>query len=353
MGGVRLDSKLVAAGFDKNRNGIVSDELKIDAPIDSSGDGQVSVDELAAAISKDQVVISAGAVQARQPEGPADIPAIRIMKSVHKIAGESLTLFGALTPPWRYEVTKVRSDGTTYRDYNWAAACTELRAKLEAVKAVTRNMPDSRSQAIYKSASHAISAYNFGEVLDFFFEGKKGASDYASLHSTLSSIHKMSRTPAEPVNTVDTMAKSVNAAGGAVAGLRQNVENPAARGVESRVSAKASELRQKAQSIPWWQFLLLFGFFKKSSLNNQAKRLEENLATLKAANPDAAAGKAAELARQAYDVSTSAASLKTIDDAQKLENDAKPVVTGAETLRRDAEGQSRRIQELLKTVPAQ
>ncbi len=350
MSGIRLDSKLVAAGFDKNRNGIVSDELKIDAPIDASGDGKVSVDELAAAIAKDQVVISAGAVQARQPEPPADVPSIRIMKSVHQIAGESLTLGGSIWPSWRYQTTKTRGDGSTYSDYDWRGACTELRAKLEAIKSVTRSMPDSRSQAIHKSASSAIGSYNFGEVLDFLFDTGKGRSDYAALYSTLSNIHQMSKTPPEPVQTVDAMAKSVNAAGGAVGGLRQSVENPAAKGVESKVSTKATQLRQQAQTIPWWQFLLLFGFFKKSSLNNQAKRLEDNLATLKAANPDAAAQKAADLARHAYDVGLSAGSAKNIDDAQKLENDAKPVVTGADGLRRDAEGQSKRIQELLKSI---
>lgn len=350
MGAVRLDAKLVAAGFDKNRNGMVSDELKIDAPIDASGDGHVSVDELAGAIAKDQVVISSGVVQARQLDAPADLPAIRIMKSVNQIAGESLSLGGAIWPSWRYQMTKTRSDGSTYTEYDWRGACTELRAKLEAIKSVTRSMPDHRSQAIHKTASQAIGSYNFGEVLDFLFDGKKGRSDYAALYSTLSNIRQMSKTPAEPVHTVDAMAKSVNAAGGAVSGLRQNVENPAAKGVESKVSTKASELRQKAQSIPWWQFLLLFGFFQKSKFNNQAKRLEENLATLKAANPDAAAQKAADLARQAYDVTVSAGSLKTIDDAQKLENDAKPVITGADGLKRDAEGQSKRIQDLLKTI---
>lgn len=347
---VKLDSRLVAQGFDRNRNGMVSDELKIDAPGLDGGDGQVSVDELAGALGRDQVVVSGGIVQARQPAPPADLPALRTMKSVHSIAGQSLSLGGAIWPSWRYQTTRTRSDGSTYTEYDWAAACTELRAKLEAIRSVTAQMPDARSKAIHDSARQAINSYNFGEVMDFLFDGRKGRSDYAALYSTLSSIRRMSETPASPAETVEGLARSVGAAAGAVGNLRGAAGDPAAREAEQKARAKASELRQQAQSIPWWQFLLIFGFFRKMSLNGKAKQIEQNLATLQAADPDGAARKAADLARRAYEAGIKAGAAKNIDDAQALASDAAPVSKEAQALQRDLDGQAARIKALLKAI---
>ncbi len=350
MAAVRLDSHLVAQGFDKNRNGSVSDDLKVDAPIDADGNGQVSVAELAAAIGKDQVVISAGVVAARKPAAPADLPEIRTMRSVHQIAS-NIAMFGAIYPGWQYERTRTRADGSTYTDYDWGSACVELRARLESIKSVTAAMPGSaRAKAIRDTASSALGAHTFGVVLDFLFDTRQGRSDYQALYSTLTNIQRMSQTPAEPAQTVETVGKAVAGAAGAVDGLRQAAGDPASKGAEEKARARAADLRQQAQTIPLWQFFLIFGFFKKMSLNGQAKKVEENLATLKAANPDALGQRAAELARQAYDIGTEAGTAKSLDDAFKLEADAKPIVTGSEGVRRDAQGQADKIKALFKAL---
>ncbi|MBM3269775.1 MAG: hypothetical protein FJZ01_19255 [Candidatus Sericytochromatia bacterium] len=354
MAGIsRLDSHLVAAGFDKNRNGHVSDDLKIEAPIDSDGNGQVSVAELAGAMARDQVVVSAGIVAARRPSPPADLPEIRTLKSVHQIAS-NIAMFGSLYPGWQYERTRTRSDGSTYTDYDWGSACVELRSKLEAIRAITGNMPgNSRARAIYDTATRSINAHTFGAVLDFLFDTRQGRSDYQALYSTLVSIQRMSDTPPEPAALVDATNKAVGGAAAAVAGLGRAAADPASQGAENKAASKAAELRQAAQAIPWWQYLLIFGFFKKMSLNNQAKKVEQNLATLKAANPQGLQDRAADLARQAYDIGNQAGGVNSIDAAFQLENSAKPVIAGSEGLRRDAQGQADRIQALFKALGGQ
>ncbi|MBM3275152.1 MAG: hypothetical protein FJZ00_08355 [Candidatus Sericytochromatia bacterium] len=348
--GAKLDPALVAAGFDKNRNGQVSDDLKIDAPIDSDGNGQVAVAELAAAIGRDQVVISGNAVAAKQPALPADLPEIRTLESIRQISSGGLGLFGMYYPGWQYERTRTRSDGSTYTDYDWAAACSELRAKLSSVQAVARHSEGARAKAIDRAAGSAIASHTFGAVLDILFDTRAGRSDYQALRAALNNIHEMAATPAQPAVTVDRVNGAVGTAQSAIGGLRQAAGNPGSKSAEAEVQAKAADLRQKAQNIPVWQFILIFGFFRKMSFNNQAKRLEEQLAVLKAANPDALTQRAADLARQAYEVGRQAGAARSVDDGFALENSSKPIIAGADGVRKDAQAQAEKINALFKTL---
>ncbi|MBM3274723.1 MAG: hypothetical protein FJZ00_06200, partial [Candidatus Sericytochromatia bacterium] len=65
MGELRIDPRFVAMGYDRNKNGQVQDDLRVDGTGLSGADGVVTVDQLAAALGKDQVVISGEAVSKR------------------------------------------------------------------------------------------------------------------------------------------------------------------------------------------------------------------------------------------------------------------------------------------------
>lgn len=346
MGQISLDSRLVAAGYDRNKNGVVSDDLKIDAPIDHDGNGQVSVAELASALSSDKVVISGGYVKAAQPGKPADLPEIRTMASIHEISKDYSMFGGPQYPGWKYQETRTRQDGSTYTHYHWREAISELQAKLHSIRAVAGNQNDFRSKTISQMADTAIRQNFWAEFLD---EGTY-RSRYSALYTAVQNIHTMSEVPPQPQQSVDGMAKTVNGAAGAVGGLRQRIGDPATRNADAAVQKKAAELREKANNIPWWQFLLIFGFFKKASLNNQAKRVEENLAVLKAANPDALQDKVNDVARRAYEVGQSSWSAKNIDDAQALANNASPINQEANGVAASASDQAKKIQDLLNTI---
>ncbi len=346
MGNMKLDSRLVAAGYDKNRNGVVSDELKIDAPIDHDGNGSVSVAELANALGNDSVVVSGGYVRAAQAGKPVDMPELRTMQSIHEISKDYSVFGGPQYPGWKYQETRTRQDGTTYTAYHWREAISELQAKLQSIRAVAGNQNDFRSKTIANMANTAIQQNFWAEFLD---EGSS-RSRYAALYTAVQSINQMSETPPQPQQSVDSMANSVNGANGQIGGLRQKISDPATRTADEKVQAKAAELRQKAQTIPWWQFVLIFGFFKKASLNNQAKRVEENLATLKAANPDALQDKLNDVARRAYETSQQSWTAKTIDDAQALHNNAGPIAQEANGVAASAGDQAKKIQDLLTTI---
>ncbi len=346
MGQVKIDARLVAAGYDKNRNGIVSDELKIDAPIDTDGNKEVSVAELAAALGNDQIVISNGFAQARKPGQAPDMPELRIMKSIHEISGEAMTFGGPQYPAWRYQETRERSDGSTYTYYHWREAIADLRSKLSAIEAVASNQTDFRSKTIADMARNAMWQNNWSELLD---DGTS-RSRYAALYVAVQSINSMSKVPPQPVDSVNGMFSAVNGAKGAIDGLRNTMKDPGVVSADEKARSKASSLRQAAQSIPWWQYLLIFGFFKKMSLNNQAKKVEENLAVLKAANPDNFEGQLTDTARKAYETSQTAWNAKNIDDAQALANSAGPIQNEATGISNGASGQAKKIQDLLKTI---
>jgi hypothetical protein len=345
MSSPRINAGLVAAGYDKNRNGIV-EELRNDAQIDSNGDGQIQVAELAAALASDSVVISGGYISAKAPGKPVDMPEIRTMASIHEIS-KDYSLFGSPQyPGWKYQETRSRQDGSTYTVYHWREAISELQAKLQAIRAVAGNQNDFRSKTIASMADTAIRQNFWAEFLD---EGSS-RSRYSALYVAVQSINQMSEVPPQPIQSVDGMAGAVNGAKGAVDGLRSTMKDPGVMSAEAKTQAKAAEFRQKAQNIPWWHFLLIFGFFEKSGLNNKAKKVEEQLAVLKAANPDSLELQLSETARKAYETSQQSWVAKNIDDAQALANAANPIAAEAGGISKSAQGQASKIQELLKTI---
>ncbi|MBM3275151.1 MAG: hypothetical protein FJZ00_08350 [Candidatus Sericytochromatia bacterium] len=271
------------------------------------------------------------------------------MASIHEISKDYSVFGSPQYPGWKYQETRQRQDGSSYTVYHWREAISELQAKLQSIRAVAGNQNDFRSKTIANMADTAIRQNFWAEFLD---EGTS-RSRYSALYVAVQSINQMSEVPPQPIQSVDGMANAVNGAHGAIEGLRNTLKDPGVTSAESKTQAKAAEFRSQIKPVKWWEYILIYGIFKhfkNSGLENKAKKVEEQLAVLKAANPDGFSLQLSETARKAYETSQQSWVAKNIDDAQALANAANPISAEAGGIGKGAQGQASKIQELLKTI---
>ncbi|MBM3269979.1 MAG: hypothetical protein FJZ01_20280 [Candidatus Sericytochromatia bacterium] len=320
MGELRIDPRFVAIGFDQNRNGVVHDDLRIDVPGLASADGSVTVDQLAAALGRDSLVISGGAAARRQ--GPARYPELAESRTVRSI----------------YNIT-VQSQWQNYNSVT-TEAIASMRASLTAINEISNDNSDFRSRKVREIAQDALWRTSMSTTTD----------NLHILREALRHIQAIAEVPPQPSAVVKELSDAVAGNGAAIKTLGEQVRNPAAAGAVEKAKAKAAAERQAAEAVPGWQKWLIFGLFKKWGHEKAAKRIEENLAALQAADPAAREQKLGDLARQAYEISLEAEAVKNLDDSQKVGNDAKAVRKELDALRKDIDAQNKQIGDLLKKI---
>lgn len=349
MADIRLDSKLVAQGYDRNKNGKIEDDLKIGTT------GVKTVDQLADALATDQVVISDGVIEKRAPGKPQDLPEIRTLRSVNQIAHQALGYGSAQYPSWNYQYSRDTGRKDQYGEpiyetaYRWGEAISDQRARLEAIETVTRNATDSTSKAIYSVAHTALQQYTW----DRFLDNGTSQSRYVALHAAAQSIASMSVAPGEPATVVQGMFGRVEAGKGAIGGLQTTLANPATKGAVERAKDAAEKERAEAKAVPLWQKILIFGLFKSSSHNKAAKRYDEQAQALQQADPAKLRDQLAEGARDAYEVSQDSWTARDIEDARRLQDEANPVNGRLDQIKGTAQRQNEQISDLLKRLGEQ
>lgn len=320
MGDLRIDPRFVAIGFDKNRNGVVSDELRVDVPGLGAQDGTVSVDQLATALGRDQLIISGGTASRRQaPAKFPELPESRTIRSIHNITLQS---------QWQ----------------NYHSATTEavasMRASLMAINEVSNDNSDFRSRKVREIASDALLRTSISATTD----------NHSVLREALRHIQLIAEVPPQPSAVVKDLSDSVAANGQAIKALSDQIKNPAATGAVDKAAAKAAAERKAAAAVPTWQKWLIFGLFRSRSHNNAARKIEENLAALQAADPARREQRLGDLARRAYELSLEAEGVKNLDDSQKIGNDAKAIRKELDELKKELDIQNRQIGDLLKKI---
>ena len=350
MSQVRLDSRLVAQGFDRNRNGVVNDDLQIRASgMNSNPGGAVAVSELATALSADRVVISNGAVQAGQSAVARNLPEIKSLSAIRSLSQDALGYFGtgnAQYPGIRYQSTREDKDGNVRTTYNFGQAITDLRIRLQAIASVAGTQDDFQSKTVARLATQAVNQNNW----DYMLDNGTAQSRYAALFATVQNISELSITPEQPAATEATLYGSVNDARKAIQGLESTLASPATKTAETRAGARVSALKKQIETIPTWQKFALVGLFRKGNLEGQIRDIQSQLATLKSARPQESLKNLSSMAARAYEVGQSGAGADSIDEARKYADEASPLANQVRTLGNQATGEANAIRRLLDTL---
>ncbi len=350
MSAIRPDSSLVARGFDRNRDGRVSDDLRIEAPgLDSNQDAHVSVEELASALAADRVVISNRAVVAGQAAVARELPEIKSLLTIHRLSADALGYFGtgnSQYPGVRYQSEYRDSSGELRTRYNYGQAIADLRVRLSAIQSLASSYDDFQSRTIARMADMALSQNNW----DHAFDNGTAQSRYAALFATIQNISQLSMPPAHPSDTEKSMNGSVNAARDAVRQLESALLDPGVRTAQGRTQSRVSDLRKQVEAIPMWQKVLLVGLARKSHLEGQIRDLQGGLQTLEKANPKARMEELATTAARAYELGQRGAQAQDIGAAQKYADEAAPVTREARTIGIGARNEADTVQKLLRTL---
>ncbi len=290
---------------------------------------------------------------ASAPVSIPDIPAIRTLNSVNQIAGEGLNYFNDGLPSWQYQNTEThtRSDGSQYTTttYDWGAAFADVRSKLQAIAGVAGGTDDSRCQQIANLANTALESNDW----QYFLDEGSDASRYAQLQNTVNDIYTLTQNlPHEPQTTVTNMNGAIDSASNAIQDLRTTLKNPTltASNLPQKVQSKVDEYNQKASNIPWWHYLLLFGFFEKSGDHGTASRLQQDLSTVQSANPDQLQQQLDGIESKVPGVTQMAENTTTIDGASQLQDAAQPVTSAAKGVASTASSENNQGKDLIHTV---
>jgi hypothetical protein len=286
-----------------------------------------------------------------------DISAIRTLQNVNNIASQGLSYFTFDNmPTYQYQDTRTRTrkDGSQYTQttYNWGAAFADVTAKLSAISAITGNENDPHCQEISRLASQALNVNSWEHMLD----AGTAATRYLGLSNTLREIQQLTNdTPEQPGVTVNRMDGSIAGADANINDLRRALNDPTVKAsdLDQKVQAKIAADHAKAKAIPFWHYLLLFGLFEKGGANGDASDLQNNLSTVRQANPDQLATRLAADKSRANDVVQQATSVRTLDGARGVSQAAKPVTDDANAIKGQAEDQRNHINDLIKSLSGQ
>ena len=170
------------------------------------------------------------------------------------------------------------------------------------------------------------------------------------LRETLRHIQSIAEVPSQPSVVVKELSDSVSANAMAIKTLAAQVRDPAAAGAVDKAKVKAAAERKAAADVPTWQKWCIFGLFKSWGHNKAARKIEENLAALQAADPGLREAKLADLARRAYEITVAAEGVRNLDDSQKVSNDSRAIRKELDELKKDVVSQSSQIADLLKRI---
>lgn len=298
--------------------------------------------------SKDALKVTA---KAQSAPGYPEIGAIRTMQNINDIAGQGLSYFTFDNlPSYEFQVQKLRTrrDGTQYYEttYNWSAAFADVTAKLNAISAIAGSEDNPQCQQIANMARQAVMTDAWEYALD---EGS-AESRYLGMSTTLREIQQITNdTPPQPGETMGSLNNAVAGADNNIRDLRNQMGNATLKqgNLDQRVADVVTKDHAKANSVPWWHFLLLFGFFQKHGANSAASDAQADLDAYKAANPDDLQQRLDAVKSRAAQVADQASHTYTIDGARQLQGSANPVTSDAGAIRDQAGTARDKVKDLI------
>lgn len=283
-----------------------------------------------------------------------DLSSIRSLQNINDITSQGLGYFTYDNmPSFQYQSTRTRNnkDGTqtSYTVYNWGAAFADVRAKLTAISAIAGNEPDNTCRQIAQMATMALMQNNFEQALDT----GSNASRYVALSVALRNIQTLTNdTPAQPSATVNSMNNAINGAQGTINDLRRQLADGtiSSRDLDAKVAAKVKADNDGVAAIPTWKKFAGVGLVQQHNFNSDAKAVQEDLAAIKGANPDALQGRLNQDKQRAGGVQQQASNVRYIEEARALANSASPVKGDAKAVDGEAGGLRDKVNDLIKRL---
>jgi hypothetical protein len=236
---------LAAQGFDTNRNGRV-EELQLSGNVReriATGAADLSVEQLASALDRDQVIVKNGKVQISTGQAPVVIGR-DALESIHSQTSTALSharsytwdahiLYANPQNPEEFQAAKSEYRRATYQ---FRGAAMSMRSTLEYVRSQAGRENNSLSNAVRSQAETAL-RYDFFNRFDSWYNGFDDGHDYSSsydraksnyhearreyenLESAVSSIKRTTSDLPDPAGQLVRLNRSVTQAGNTLSEL--------------------------------------------------------------------------------------------------------------------------------------
>lgn len=340
--------KAVAAGFDRNQDQWVHDDLTVpnDPQVVSAlgGDRQISVDELARAIAEDRVVIRMRKIE--PVKGPIEVPNLFAdAEAVHPYAKEAVRMTDRfsgdlLVPPMPLRANF--KDETSYQQaltgFNQTVDGFERSVRGERfllMGAIQNVLMRAKDPDIRRTLGLTMAKVAINDLDDYFKnvrQGKAGGDLYAKdrdvMRQGLVEVARMTDfTP--PRVAIQRLNDSLSQADMAVSQEKRLVSEHRDAYLKA-AEAHLKELQDKGGPLNWLA----------------AQRLKSKIQQAQAADPVQMGLKLNQISRLAYEATVAAWSMGSRDDARVLSHDSKTFGGQAEDIEKQARQDVRAIEGL-------
>lgn len=336
MGSPSINASLLAQSYDPTRTGYVNlrnNDRALGAP-----GAKVSVNALASALGKDQIVISQGAIQARKPGTPAVAPT---MQAVQMAQHDQEDLMWSNWPGEQYQYI----DASGNPQYYWQPAIQDLRNRLQAIQKVATRGNDDSGRTIANQIRWSLQQNQWNAK-----QGQNaGQNVYQQLYATLASVTQGNPDPID--YTVGTLVDQVNSANQSVSGLNSALKKA---GGQQRVIAQLKQQVAQAQDAinktPGWQNFLNnlpqgdSGY--PDTPDQTLSRLQSDLQAVQSVDLTALQNQLLPVAQKAYGAVQSSWTGGTPANAAALSQNAKALEDTAKQIQGQADDATRSIQDL-------
>lgn len=296
MGRIQFDAKLIADAYDANRNGLVSDDLKVEQlSVDSNGDTEVSVAELAESLEKDAVEVSAGAIRAARVRSYPEIGDVLRLTTIAQAVKEGKRV-GNRYEPHERDIER-NADGSTREVIDYEEGITRLKRELKSVSHAASTGEDPIFSDLKRIADDA---------LDTWWQADERR--YQVMYRALEEIGtKMGEVPPQPEASLQAANRAVLEAQSRLSEAKKELGTSKA---QQQLLADAEALLEAEKAKK--------GLAKMFASRKIAK-LEASIEQLKAFQPDALTRQLSETARKAYELSLEASEVGSLEEARLLE----------------------------------
>lgn len=296
MGRIQFDASLIADAYDMNRNGFVSDELKVEHPsVDADGDAAVSVAELAASLEKDAVEVSGGAIRAAQVRAYPEIGDVLRLTTIAEAvkAGKRV---GNRHEPFERDIERL-PDGSTREVIDYEEANTRLKRELKSIAHAASTGEDPVFSDLKRIADGALDSW-------WHADDRRYQVMYRALEEIAT---EMGDVPLQPEAAVQDTNRALQEAQSRLSAAKKELGTPQA---QQKLLADAEALLEAEKSKK--------GLMKMFAARKITK-LESSIEQLKTFHPDALTRQLSETARKTYELSLTASDANTLAQARLLD----------------------------------
>jgi len=360
MGDLTLNPNLVAKSFDANKNGVVSDDLKVHPEamerIDANKDGKVSVEELASGIGNDRVVVKDG--QVKPAKGSLNIP--NLFKDVENCNAMARNTLSRTDAFWNTSEPlypnkdnfyytdangKQKFDKTGYNTAkdNYYRQLADYKQDLVLDRALLVNTLQNMIQTtddgnVQRIARNALDNQQWRDITNMFGnitgEGQSYKRQYETdrmlLRNAVYNIASITEFT-QPSETVKKANQQVNSALNAVV----NEQNT----IDSKLKENIDKANKKIEEINngWMPFKGM-----------RTKSVENKIGEAKAFSTQGSMQQVENLAKQAYEAGVQATNWDSVDDARNIAHKTQGINNEAYNVQEKAKAEIKKIEKLGK-----